>query len=46
MENRRQSRIKRLRKQGFRARMSTKRGRNIINRKRSAGREVNVRDKV
>lgn len=46
MENHRQSRIKRLRKQGFRARMSTKRGRAIINRKRRAGREVNVRDKV
>lgn len=42
MENRRNSKIKKLRKQGFRARMRTKKGRTIINRQRSAGRRVNV----
>jgi large subunit ribosomal protein L34 len=31
------SRIKRLRKQGFRARMRTRRGRKLINRKRRRG---------
>ncbi|MCD6304029.1 MAG: 50S ribosomal protein L34 [Planctomycetes bacterium] len=36
------SRIKRLRKCGFRARMRTKDGRKIINRKRRRGRRVQV----
>jgi large subunit ribosomal protein L34 len=40
---RRQSNIKRARKQGFRARMSTSHGRKMINRKRRAGRVVQVR---
>jgi len=42
---RRLSRIKRKRSIGFRARMRTKAGRNIINRKRRAGRLINVADK-
>ncbi|TVQ31670.1 MAG: 50S ribosomal protein L34 [Phycisphaeraceae bacterium] len=42
---RRLSRIKRKRSIGFRARMRTKAGRNIINRKRRTGRLVNVADK-
>jgi large subunit ribosomal protein L34 len=36
------SRIKRARKIGFRARMKTKKGRQTINRKRRAGRRVQV----
>jgi large subunit ribosomal protein L34 len=36
------SRIKRARKIGFRARMKTKKGRQMINRKRRAGRKVQV----
>lgn len=36
------SKIKRARKIGFRARMSTHRGRNTINRKRRVGRKVQV----
>ena len=36
------SRIKRARKIGFRARMKTKKGRQAINRKRRAGRKVQV----
>ncbi len=36
------SRIKRARKIGFRARMKTKKGRQMINRKRRAGRAVQV----
>ena len=36
------SNIKRARKIGFRARMRTKNGRKMINRKRSAGRRVQV----
>jgi large subunit ribosomal protein L34 len=36
------SNIKRARKIGFRARMRTKKGRQMINRKRSAGRRVQV----
>ncbi len=39
----RRSLIKRARKFGFRARMRTKAGRRLINRKRRAGRSVNVR---
>ena len=39
---RRISKIKRVRKLGFRARMRTKDGRNIINRKRRRGRRVQV----
>ncbi|QDU33876.1 50S ribosomal protein L34 [Poriferisphaera corsica] len=39
----RRSLIKRARKFGFRARMRTKLGRKMVNRKRSAGRSVNVR---
>jgi len=39
----RQSNIKRARKFGFRARMRTKNGRQMINRKRRAGRSVNVK---
>ena len=42
MENHRISKIKRIRKSGFRARMSTRKGRNIINRKRRVGRSVNI----
>jgi large subunit ribosomal protein L34 len=37
---RRISKIKRVRRFGFRARMKTKAGRNIINRKRRLGRRV------
>jgi large subunit ribosomal protein L34 len=40
----RRSKIKRSRKFGFRARMRTKNGRKLINRKRSVGRSVNVRE--
>jgi large subunit ribosomal protein L34 len=36
---RRNSKVKRARKQGFRARMRTASGRRIINRKRRAGRK-------
>ena len=36
------SRIKRARKIGFRARMKSKKGRQMINRKRRAGRAVQV----
>jgi large subunit ribosomal protein L34 len=36
------SNIKRARKIGFRARMKTKKGRQMINRKRAAGRAVQV----
>ena len=39
----RRSLTKRRRKFGFRARMKTKNGRQMINRKRRAGRSVNVR---
>ena len=39
----RRSNIKRARMHGFRARMRTKNGRKMINRKRSAGRSGNVR---
>lgn len=39
----RRSLVKRRRKFGFRARMKTKAGRTLINRKRRAGRSVNVR---
>lgn len=40
---RRISRIKRARRYGFRARMKTKLGRKMVNRKRRVGRSVNVR---
>ena len=36
------SKVKRARKLGFRARMATRSGRKIINRKRRAGRRVQV----
>ena len=39
----RRSLIKRARKFGFRARMKSKAGRKLINRKRRIGRSVNVR---
>lgn len=42
---RRVSRIKRKRAIGFRARMRTKHGRKMINRKRRLGRSLNVADK-
>ena len=45
MDSKRKSRIKRKRSIGFRARMRTKNGRKLINRKRRAGRLVNVADK-
>ncbi len=38
MENHRKSKIKQLRKSGFRARMRTSKGRSIVNRRRRAGR--------
>ncbi|MCB9847901.1 MAG: 50S ribosomal protein L34 [Phycisphaeraceae bacterium] len=41
----RKSKIKRKRSIGFRARMRTKNGRKLINRKRRAGRLVNTADK-
>ncbi|MEM1167430.1 MAG: 50S ribosomal protein L34 [Planctomycetota bacterium] len=42
---RRNSRIKRKRSIGFRARMRTKSGRKIINAKRRRGSRINVADK-
>ena len=39
------SRIKRKRAIGFRARMATKNGRKMMNRKRRMGRSLNVADK-
>lgn len=39
---RRVSKIKRVRKFGFRARMKTRKGRKIINGRRRAGRRVNI----
>jgi large subunit ribosomal protein L34 len=39
------SRIKRKRSIGFRARMKTKHGRAMMNRKRAAGRSLNIADK-
>lgn len=41
----RTSRIKRKRSIGFRARMKTKNGRKMLNRKRRVGRSLNVADK-
>lgn len=43
---RRNSRIKRKRSIGFRARMRTSNGRKIINNKRRKGRRVNIADKM
>jgi ribosomal protein L34 len=42
VENHRISKVKKARKSGFRARMRTSKGRDIINRQRRAGRSVNV----
>ncbi|MEM8834647.1 MAG: 50S ribosomal protein L34 [Planctomycetota bacterium] len=42
---RRTSRIKRKRSIGFRARMRTKNGRKMMNRKRRLGRSLNIADK-
>lgn len=39
----RRSKVKRARRFGFRARMKTRNGRKMINRKRRVGRSVNVR---
>jgi large subunit ribosomal protein L34 len=39
------SKVKRARKIGFRARMKTKNGRKMMNRKRAVGRSLNVADK-
>ncbi len=43
--HKKKSYIKRKRRLGFRARMKTKAGRKLLNRKRSAGRSLNVADK-
>jgi len=43
MESRRKSKIKKIRKSGFRARMRTKKGRKILSNKRRAGRSVNIK---
>lgn len=43
--HRRCSKISRVRSIGFRARMKTKNGRKMINRKRRVGRSVNVKKK-
>jgi large subunit ribosomal protein L34 len=40
---RRVSRIKRARRYGFRARMKTKKGRQMLNRKRRMGRRLHVK---
>ncbi|MBX3364519.1 MAG: 50S ribosomal protein L34 [Phycisphaeraceae bacterium] len=40
------SRLKRKRSIGFRARMATKAGRKMMNRKRRLGRSLNVADKI
>jgi large subunit ribosomal protein L34 len=42
---RRQSNTRRKRSIGFRARMKTKNGRKMLNRKRRVGRSLNVADK-
>lgn len=39
------SKVKRKRAIGFRARMKTKNGRKLVNRKRRVGRSLNVADK-
>jgi large subunit ribosomal protein L34 len=41
VENPRRSKIKKIRKSGFRARMATRKGRKTVNAKRRAGRSVN-----
>jgi large subunit ribosomal protein L34 len=41
---RRTSKIKRARKFGFRARMKSKKGRQMLNRRRRIGRTLNVRN--
>lgn len=43
---RRTSRIKRTRSIGFRARMKTKKGRQMLNRKRRVGRTLNIANKI
>jgi len=42
LENHRNSKIKRIRKSGFRARMKTSKGRKLVNAKRRRGRSVNT----
>ena len=42
LENHRTSKIKRIRKSGFRARMKSGKGRKLVNRRRRAGRSVNT----
>ncbi|MHC4456267.1 MAG: 50S ribosomal protein L34 [Planctomycetota bacterium] len=42
LENHRKSRIKRVRRSGFRARMRTRSGRKILSNKRKKGRSVNI----
>jgi len=42
MKNRRNSKIKRKRQFGFRARMKTRSGRKLLNRRRRMGRGVNT----